>query len=427
MTAVCWRCLSIPLLSVVCWVSRREVRYMLTLSSGFPTKDQGQQYCNNNYDQCCTVNGLIQVKSAPLPTVSPTPPPAPASSGPNILIIALGAGGGAVLLIVVVTLICCIARSKKNIQAMELQEPPTKYAHNQGRSNTNSSGYSKFSEGKRSFEDRQLQGQYGGGGYMTPEGPTATRRPSGGGSQQGGYGFPNYAAPANGLHGAQNQFNNPYNQPPINHFNHQGQNPYVHQPQNQYMQQSQPMPYNGLAQQPEKRNSQYKNIIPAQHQQAWNTPPMPSGTMALQRQNSISNKTYWVILNFRAENSDEMNLCEFPSRPVVIVPNVISSVVIGDVVTVAQIYDDGWCFGRKEGAQGAEGVFPFECVAEAPNMKSNTPGKSKFNNRASSLYGSSVEQHLEDGEYRVLYPYIPAMADELQLGELADFLQNNAF
>ncbi|KAI8622358.1 hypothetical protein BC830DRAFT_1089611 [Chytriomyces sp. MP71] len=134
------------------------------------------------------------------------------------------------------------------------------------------------------------------------------------------------------------------------------------------------------------RESHYKEILPAQ----------PSSAIQTRMQQDQVEKTYWTILNFRAENPDEMSLA------------------IGDVVTIQKHYNDGWSFGANV-KTGALGVFPYECVAEAPNMKSKTPGKSQFNNRASSLYGDSMGSQADDGSFIILFDYYPAMADELEL------------
>ncbi|TPX55167.1 hypothetical protein CcCBS67573_g09500, partial [Chytriomyces confervae] len=145
------------------------------------------------------------------------------------------------------------------------------------------------------------------------------------------------------------------------------------------------------------RNSYYKPVVPQVGANKWGVPLSPSVAMNVGVVGDPRVKNYWVVVNFRPENPDEMPL------------------VIGDVVTIQQIYDDDWCFGRNLSKQ-IEGIFPFECVAESPNAKSaGVPSKNKFNRRESSLYGESNNQPADDGSFKVIFAYYPSMADEIEL------------
>ncbi|KAI8841160.1 hypothetical protein BJ741DRAFT_19954 [Chytriomyces cf. hyalinus JEL632] len=343
---------------------------------GFPTIDEGQRWCNKNYDVCCAyTSGLKQVLPAPTQAsaAAPAAPPAPNTSS-GVPIIPIAIGGGAVLFIIVVILIGCIWKSnrQRRSDATQLADTPDNGPAQYGRQNTHSSGkHSDFNEGRKpsTSYDQQKGGpysnQYGGSQQQQQQAFASTKgsQVSYGGQQQQQYG---------------NQFNN--NPAQGNTYNSYGQ------------------------QQPVQRmSSQYKSIVqPQPAANPWNSPPMP--VMPPGYSQPANTKTFWAILNFKAENPDEMSLR------------------IGDVVTVNQTFDDGWCFGRLV-STGAEGIFPFECVAEAPNMKSQTPGKNKFNNRVSSIYGGSFDQQQiqqqqqqpSDGSYKIMYDYYPNLADELML------------
>ncbi|KAJ3233414.1 Sorbin and SH3 domain-containing protein 1 [Chytriomyces hyalinus] len=145
------------------------------------------------------------------------------------------------------------------------------------------------------------------------------------------------------------------------------------------------------------RNSYYKPVVPQVGSNKWGVPLSP-GVAAMNAAvvGDPRVKNYWAIVNFRPENPDEMPL------------------VIGDVITIRQIYNDDWCFGRNLSKQ-IEGIFPFECVAEVPNANNTSlPSKNKFNRRESSLYGDS-NQIADDGSFTVIFAYYPSMADEIEL------------
>ncbi|KAJ3264187.1 Sorbin and SH3 domain-containing protein 2 [Chytriomyces hyalinus] len=145
------------------------------------------------------------------------------------------------------------------------------------------------------------------------------------------------------------------------------------------------------------RNSYYKPVVPQVGANKWGVPLSPSVAMNVGVVGDPRVKNYWVVVNFRPENPDEMPL------------------VIGDVVTIQQIYDDDWCFGRNLSKQ-IQGIFPLECVAESPNAKpAGVPSKNKFNRRESSLYGESNNQPADDGSFKVIFAYYPSMADEIEL------------
>ncbi|KAJ3026321.1 UNVERIFIED_CONTAM: Sorbin and SH3 domain-containing protein 2 [Siphonaria sp. JEL0065] len=280
---------------------------------GFPTKSEGQQYCQTTYDVCCTQNGLTQVVPSPTPTASPTP--APTQNTASIPVLPIAIGGGSVLVLLIVAMVCICMR-KRQKAAVDSKESPA------------------------------YEMQY----------------------------------PANSK----------YQQMPQQQ----------EQQEDYYGQNQKAMERSGN----KSRESYYKAIVPPSNvgynNNAYNAPPpvvpMPNLNLAVAQ----SEKKYWVIINFKALQRDELSL------------------IVGDVVNISQSYDDGWCFGTNSVTR-SQGFFPIECISDSPGTKPSGIPKShnNFNKRASSIYGSIQETPTvgKDGSYAVKFNYNPHMADELLL------------
>ncbi|KAJ3028075.1 UNVERIFIED_CONTAM: Sorbin and SH3 domain-containing protein 2 [Siphonaria sp. JEL0065] len=297
---------------------------------GFPTKAEGQQYCQTTYDVCCTQNGLTQV--VPSPKASPTP--APTQPAATIPVLPIAIGGGSVLVLLILAMVCICMRKRRKA-AIETKESPT------------------------------YEMQY----------------------------------PANSK----------YQQMPQQQ----------EQQEDYYGQNQKAMERSGN----KSRESYYKAIVPPSNvgysNNAYPAPPpvvpMPNLNLAYAQ----SEKKYWVIINFKALQRDELSLSELLIFLRVFSEEVnMRDIVVGDVVNIKESYDDGWCFGTNSVTK-SQGFFPMECVTDSPGTKPSGIPKShnNFNKRASSIYGSIQETPAvsKDGSYAVKFNYNPNMADELLL------------
>ncbi|KAJ3081863.1 Sorbin and SH3 domain-containing protein 2 [Rhizoclosmatium hyalinum] len=126
---------------------------------GYKTLEDGQKYCQTNWDPCCAYNGLTQVlPSPPAPVATTTPTPAsPASAAMPILPIAIG-GGAAVVLLIIVTACICYRRSKKLAEEEDEAKGQSSFT------------YSPATPGNNSYEmnNNKNQGYFGGNQGMPP-------------------------------------------------------------------------------------------------------------------------------------------------------------------------------------------------------------------------------------------------------------------
>ncbi|KAJ3119822.1 Sorbin and SH3 domain-containing protein 2, partial [Physocladia obscura] len=318
---------------------------------GLSTAALGQTFCNNQYDPCCTLNGLTQVKSAPVSNESTTTTTSTSTSAFTQTQIEIGAGVVAALLAIVLVCVCFTRQRRKNRELKEdeadLTSPPSVRS---GNTNNNYNNYNNNNYKGNNYDSND---------YEMNSTQVQTRF--------------DYAP---SLSNSQGQYPAAY---PQQQYTDQGS---VYSVQQNNMQQIDRAGSRGS-------ESYYKSIVPQ-----GNFPPLPNSQLAPQFQRQQQEKKYWVILNFRALKHDEMEL------------------VVGDIITVKESYDDGWCLGSNP-MTGASGFVPLDCLSEVPIGSGPAKAKSKFNNRVSSIYGH--EGLIDDGSFYVKFDYYPAMSDELPL------------
>ncbi|KAJ3395050.1 hypothetical protein HDU84_004509 [Entophlyctis sp. JEL0112] len=330
---------------------------------GFTTQTEGQSYCNGNYDLCCTLNGLTQVQSAPTTTATTATASSSSSSGISLMGIEIGAGVLGFILIAVVIIVCVVKRRRQRQDEAAMQD---KADMPLGRG-------ASFNSGRE---------------YEMNAGQVHTK-----------FDFAPSLSNSQGQQQQHVQYQQQYNDYAGSTYSGQTQRsrqPYVDQ-------RAAPVSAGN-------RDSYYKNIVPS------SGPPPPMPNIGLAPQFSKQEKKYWVILNFRAFNNDELPLSE---RFSICGVQLNAHIGIGDVVFIKEFFDDGWCFGSKAGS-GVAGYFPKECVAEAPGVKSANPAKGNFNKRVSSVYGNEGLANnpmpaSPPSGYSVKFDYYPAMSDELLL------------
>ncbi|KAJ3096188.1 hypothetical protein HK100_005629, partial [Physocladia obscura] len=290
---------------------------------GLSTEALGQAFCNNQYDPCCALNGLTQVKSAPNSNESTPTTPASTSAFTQTQI-EIGAGVVAAFLVIVLICVCYTRQRRKNREPKESEAnltsvPSVRSANtNNNYNNYNNNNYKGNNYNNNDYEMNSTQVQ--------------TRF--------------DYAP---SLSNSQGQYPAAY---PQQQYNDHGS---VYSGQQNNMQQLDRAGSRGS-------ESYYKSIVPP-----GNVPPLPNLQLGPQFQRQ-QEKKYWVILSFRALKHDEMEL------------------VVGDIVIVKESYDDGWCLGSNP-MTGASGFFPLDCLSEVPIGNGPGKAKSKFNNRVSSIYG----------------------------------------
>ncbi|KAJ3204307.1 Sorbin and SH3 domain-containing protein 2 [Entophlyctis luteolus] len=415
---------------------------------GFSTLSDGQNYCNNNYDFCCTLNGLTQVKSAPATSTTTTAASSSSSStGISVTGIEIGAGVLGFILISVVIMVCVVKRKRQRQEEAAMQD---KVDMPLGRATS-------FNSGRE---------------YESNAGQVHTK--------------------FNFLPSLSNSLGQQYGQYQQQYKDYAGST-YSGQTQRSKQQYVDPrvMPVSSGS---GNRDSFYKNIVPASGTAA----PMPN--VGLAPQFAKQEKKYWAILNFRAFNNDEMPLSigdiviikefyddgwcfgnkvgsgvsgYFPKECVAEAPGMksadptkanfnkrVSSVFgnevvsnnatpipppsgyfvkfdyyptmsdelplrSGDRVFVYEEYDDGWAFGTNAQTR-AEGLFPLDILV---NFVSNKFNSSNRLNRASSLTSGikknatvlignkppAADKKKNPDAFEVIYDFNPAQGDELAL------------